>query len=160
MDYLFTPWRFSYVAAPRPEGPCVLCSIGRAPSAADPESFVVHRGETCYVVLNIYPYNPGHLMVVPYAHVARLAQLGEAELGELMSLTARAEAVLESVYHPQGINIGMNLGVSAGAGIAEHLHLHVVPRWTSDTNFMTVTGETRVLPEDLPATWKKFHGRF
>lgn len=121
---------------------------------------MLHRGETCYLVLNIYPYNPGHLMVVPYGHVARLSQLSQSERMEFIALTARAESVLESTYAPQGINLGINLGTAAGAGIAEHLHLHIVPRWASDTNFMTVTGETRVLPEDLPATWIKLQGRF
>jgi len=121
---------------------------------------VVHRGRHCYLVLNIYPYNPGHLMVVPYGHASRLSQLAPPELAEFTTLTARVESVIEATYHPQGINLGMNLGASAGAGIAEHLHMHVVPRWASDTNFMTVTAETRVLPEDLPATWSKLRGRF
>ena len=160
MDYLFTPWRFSYVASPRAEGRCVLCSIGASDPETDRRTFVLHRAEHCYLVLNIFPYNTAHLMIVPYGHVARLSQLAPSALAELARVAARAETVLEETYRPEGINVGINLGTCAGAGIAEHLHVHVVPRWASDTNFMTVTGETRVLPEDLPDTWNKLQGRF
>jgi len=160
MDYLFTPWRFAYVATSRVEGQCVLCFLGASEPATDSHTFVLQRGEHCYLVLNLFPYNTAHLMIVPYAHVARLAQLPPEALAELTRIAARAETVLEETYRPEGINMGINLGKAAGAGIAEHLHLHVVPRWGSDTNFMTVTAETRVLPEDLPVTWRKLQGKF
>ena len=107
------------------------------------------EGQTCFVILNLYPYNNGHLMVVPYRHIATLAELTPEELQEVAVLTQRSESALVEAYGPQGINVGINLGKSAGAGIHEHIHVHLVPRWGGDTNFMTVVGETRVLPEDL-----------
>jgi ATP adenylyltransferase len=160
MDHIFSPWRYSYVSATRSEGDCVLCGIAAAPRAEDRKRFVVARGRELYVVLNVYPYNSGHLMIVPFSHVARLNDLDASARGELVELTTRAEQVLGDVYHPEGLNVGLNLGRCAGAGIADHLHVHVVPRWGADTNFMTATGETRVLPEDLVTTWEKLHGRF
>ena len=160
MDYLFTPWRYAYVSAARSGDGCVFCRIVTDVPARDEQSRVVHRGTLCFVVLNIYPYNSGHLMVVPNVHVPRIAALPTDARRELFDLAARAEAVLEEVYRPDGINLGMNLGSCAGAGIADHLHLHVVPRWSADTNFMTISGETRVLPEDLATTWQRLRGRF
>lgn len=133
----------------KPETGCVFCN---APRSSPQESLVVHEGRTCYVILNLFPYNNGHLMVVPYRHVASLGGLQRDELHELAELTQRAEAALTEAYRPQGINVGINLGKPAGAGILEHIHVHAVPRWTGDANFMTVIGETRVLPEDLSAT--------
>jgi ATP adenylyltransferase len=127
---------------------CVLC---QAFARAD-EPLVVHRGETAFIVLNKFPYNNGHLMIVPARHVARLGDLTASELTEIMSLAQTTERALEATYGPHGFNLGINLGRSAGAGIADHLHLHVVPRWDGDTSFMTVFGETRVLPEELPET--------
>jgi ATP adenylyltransferase len=159
MDHLFSPWRYAYVSSRKTEDGCALCALGSADPSTDEVGFVVARGRHHFVVLNIYPYNSGHLMIVPYRHVARLGGLGVEVLSEMAFIAARAEAALTEVYHPDGINLGMNLGQSAGAGIADHLHLHVVPRWAADTNFITVTGETRVLPEDLGATWRKLHGR-
>jgi ATP adenylyltransferase len=160
MDHIFSPWRYEYVTREKKEGGCALCRLGAADPTGDEAVFVVTRTRHLFVVLNIYPYNSGHLMVVPYRHAGRLAELDDEVLSELARTAARAEAVLEEVYRPDGINLGMNLGESAGAGIADHLHLHVVPRWASDTNFMTVAGETRVLPEDLGATWRRLRGRF
>jgi ATP adenylyltransferase len=150
MDRLWSPWRLQYVSGKTKDGTgCVFC----APSdAAESDSLVVHDGRVSYVVLNLYPYNNGHLMVVPRRHVATLRELTAEELQEIALFTQRAEAVLTSAYQPDGINVGINLGKSAGAGIHEHLHVHLVPRWNGDTNFMTVVGETRVLPEDLAAT--------
>jgi ATP adenylyltransferase len=151
MDRLWTPWRLSYVtsasesASPRS---CVLCE---AVARAD-EPLVIHRGPTAFVVLNKFPYNNGHLMIVPERHVARLSDLSTDESAELMHLAQAAERALSAAYGPHGLNMGINLGRSAGAGIADHLHLHVVPRWDGDTSFMTVFGDTRVLPEELPAT--------
>ena len=125
---------------------CVFC---RAPRLPNPESLIVHSGTTAYVVLNLYPYNNGHLMVVPYRHVATLAALESAELQEIAALTQRSEIALTEAYQPHGLNVGINLGKPAGAGVLDHVHVHVVPRWNGDTNFMTVVGEVRVLPEDL-----------
>ena len=121
---------------------------------------MLFRGTTCFVILNLYPYNNGHLMVVPNRHVATLADATPEELGELMRLTQRAEVALTEAYHPQGINVGMNLGRPAGAGIADHLHMHLVPRWNGDTNFMSVVGETRVLPEELGQTAERLRPIF
>ena len=125
---------------------CVFCA-----AAAD-EPLVLARGAAVFVILNLYPYNSGHLMVVPNRHVASLAHLDSAELSELMAFVQRAEIALNEVYQPQGINVGVNLGRAAGAGIADHLHVHLVPRWVGDTNFMSVVGATRVLPEEVPAS--------
>ncbi len=126
---------------------CVFCAARDA--LDDPASLVVLRGTTCFVLLNLYPYNNGHVMVVPNRHIANLASAEPEELNELMRLTRLAELALTEAYEPHGINVGINLGRPAGAGILDHLHLHLVPRWNGDTNFMTVVGETRVLPEDL-----------
>jgi ATP adenylyltransferase len=128
---------------------CIFCT---AIHAAEQSPLVVHRGEACYVVLNLYPYNNGHLMVVPNRHVATLETATREELGELMALTRVAEMALREVYRPDGLNIGINLGKAAGAGVLDHLHVHLVPRWNGDTNFMSVVGEVRVLPEDLSQT--------
>jgi len=120
-----------------------------APSS---DSLIVHEGITCYIILNLYPYNNGHLMVVPHRHVPSLVGLTGDELAEVAALTQRAEAALTEAYQPHGMNVGINLGKAAGAGVEEHLHVHIVPRWNGDTNFMTTVGSMRVLPEDLSAT--------
>jgi ATP adenylyltransferase len=159
MDHLFRPWRFAYVTAARPPEGCVLCRIGSAAPEGDRASYVVTRERHHFVVLNVFPYNTGHLMIVPYAHVASLEELPAESLHEMAELARRAESALRAAYRPEGLNVGMNLGTAAGAGIAEHLHLHVVPRWNADTNFMTVAGESRVLPESLAETWAKLAGK-
>lgn len=150
MERLWTPWRLAYVTAAshEPDG-CVFCTARTRPDA---DALIVHRGQSCFVILNLYPYNNGHLMVVPERHVARLADLTPAERDELMHFTRAAEMALEARYQPHGFNMGLNLGKPAGAGVADHLHMHIVPRWNGDTNFMTVVGETRVLPETLADT--------
>lgn len=125
---------------------CIATTIG------DGRQLIVHEGQLAYVILNKFPYNAGHLMVVPHRHVAQLALLESAELNEMAALTQLSERVLNEAFTPQGINVGMNLGRPAGAGIVDHLHIHLVPRWNGDTNFMTVVGEVRVLPEELPRT--------
>ncbi len=146
---LWAPWRLDYIKGPKPDE-CIFCS---KPSAGDDEAaHIVARGKRCYVMLNAFPYNNGHLMVVPNRHVATLGELTAAELQEIGVLTQRAEAALTEAYQPHGLNVGINLGKSAGAGILAHLHVHVVPRWSGDTNFMTVVSETRVLPESLDQT--------
>lgn len=161
MDRLYRPWRLAYVSADRPAGgepACVFCSIATA-EAEDESLLVLGRFATSFVVLNAYPYNTGHLMIVPYRHVARLSDLAPETLAEMADLASRAERALEAAFRCDGLNLGMNLGRSAGAGIADHLHLHVVPRWSGDTNFMTVIGESRVLPEELAETFRRLHGR-
>ena len=149
MDRLWAPWRLSYVtAAPAPSTDCIFCD---ARDSRDHE-LVLFRGRQCFVILNLYPYNNGHLMVVPNRHLCTLESLEEPERNELMALTRLSEMALTEAYHPQGMNIGLNLGKVAGAGIENHLHVHLVPRWSGDTNFMTAVGQTRVLPEDLGET--------
>src|SRR5262245_9004872 len=166
MDHLWSPWRLEYVISKKPHG-CVFClptvasaQVGGAsdPSRADP--LLVYTGELAYVILNLYPYNNGHLMVVPYRHESSLAGLTREEMNEVGLLTQRSELVLREAYKLEGINVGVNLGSPAGAGIEEHVHLHLVPRWNGDTNFMTVVGETRVLPEDIDVTAERLRPIF
>ena len=146
MQHLFAPWRNAYVTSGAHQPGCVLC---RALETGDgPESLVVHAAEHSFVVMNLYPYNPGHVMVAPRRHVGSLGAATAEELGEMMALAQRLEEVLGQLYRPDGLNVGMNLGRPAGAGVADHIHLHLVPRWIGDTNFMTVAGETRVISED------------
>ncbi|MFM8536103.1 MAG: HIT family protein [Acidimicrobiia bacterium] len=142
--------------ADEPAG-CVFCS---ARSIDDGRQLIVHEGQRAFVILNKFPYNGGHLMVVPHRHIAQMALLEDAELSELAKLTQLSERVLTAAYSPQGINVGINLGRPAGAGIVDHLHVHLVPRWNGDTNFMTVVGEVRVLPEELPATAQRLRPIF
>jgi ATP adenylyltransferase len=149
MEHLWSPWRLAYITGGASSGGCVFCNALVDPGA-DP--LIVHRGATCYVILNLYPYNNGHLMVVPNRHLASLASATAEERSELIELTTRAEIALTEAYAPHGLNMGINLGKPAGAGVLDHVHLHVVPRWNGDTNFMTVVGQTRVLPEELPDT--------
>ncbi|HEY6508020.1 MAG TPA: HIT domain-containing protein [Vicinamibacterales bacterium] len=152
MDQLWSPWRLPYVKGVIEARPAVSCVFCHAPTEPQESSLVLHRGDHGFVILNRYPYNNGHLMVLPYRHVPSLTDLTPAELHEVADLTQRSEAVLTKAYAPHGINVGINLGLSAGAGLREHLHVHLVPRWTGDTNFMSVVGETRVLSEELSAT--------
>jgi ATP adenylyltransferase len=136
---------------------CVFCD---APRLSGPDSLVVHSGSRCFVLLNLYPYNNGHLMVVPFRHVATLSDLTTDELHELAELTQRSEAVLAETYQPHGLNVGINLGKPAGAGVLDHVHVHLVPRWNGDTNFMTVVADVRVLPENLAETVKRLRPIF
>ena len=158
MKNLWAPWRMTYLQSNREssagafEG-CIFCDALRNPD--DRASLIVHRGNACFVILNLYPYNNGHLMVVPHAHVSTIEDVPAEAAAEMMTLAQTAVGVLRVMYGPHGFNLGINLGASAGAGIASHVHLHVVPRWSGDTNFMTVTGETRVIPEDLGETWAR-----
>jgi ATP adenylyltransferase len=158
MEHIFSPWRYKYISTADREEGCVFCRIQE--SEKDEENYVIYRGELNFAILNLFPYTSGHLMIVPYAHVASLADTSEAATTEMMSLAKRAQSALESEYHPDGFNIGMNLGRSAGAGVADHIHLHVVPRWTGDANFVSIIGETRVLPEDLATTREKLKKHF
>ena len=153
MDYLWTPWRYQYVTKGELPSGCVFCAA--AGGGDDRASLIVHRATHNFIILNRYPYTNGHVMVVPFQHVSTLQDMAEEALLEMMRLARECEKHLRATYRPDGLNIGMNLGRSAGAGIAGHIHMHILPRWVGDTNFMTVTGETRVLPEDLQVTWEK-----
>lgn len=167
MDYLFTPWRYHYVTggdrekvdredAKRDE--CIFCA---APAAGDDEkALIVSRAQYTYVIVNRFPYTSGHVMVVPYQHVATLEELAPDAGTEMMRLARDCERALRSIYNPDGLNFGLNIGKSAGAGVAGHLHLHALPRWTGDVNFMTSVSETRVLPEDLGVTWRRLRAAF
>ena len=148
MDHLWSPWRLEYIIGTKSTG-CVFCQPAAAPAS---HCLVLFQGALAYVILNLYPYNNGHLMVVPYRHESSLARLTGDEMNEVGLLTQWSEAALREAYRLDGINVGVNLGAAAGAGIEEHVHVHLVPRWKGDTNFMTVVGETRVLPEELQAT--------
>ena len=160
MDTLHAPWRIDYILAPRPasDGNSLFTTI--AQSSDDAANYVVCRERTCFALLNTYPYNGGHLMVVPYKQAADLSELTDNELCDLMRLTRRTQLALTNAMHPHGFNIGLNLGKVAGAGILEHLHIHVVPRWTGDTNFMPVIAGTAVLPEALRETAAKIRAAF
>jgi ATP adenylyltransferase len=185
MDILWTPWRYSYITSAdpsaRPGVPrtldgwpgdhgCVFCNLmaaidfsiqnGMAVEEAEAAGGLIVRGKHCFISLNAYPYTSGHVMVMPYAHLDRLAKMPVEAAHELIELSQRTERVLQSVYRPHGLNFGMNLGEAAGAGVAGHLHMHAMPRWVGDTNFMTVVGETRVIPEDLNSTWKRLREGF
>ena len=153
MDYLWTPWRYRYIADTTKDEGCIFCAALAA--ADDGRTHIVYRGEKNFIILNRFPYTSGHVMIVPFAHVAELADCEPATLGEMMQLAQRVQKALEKTYHPQGYNLGMNLGRAAGAGVTGHLHMHVLPRWAGDANFMTVVGETRLEPEDLPTTYEK-----
>ena len=158
MDYLWTPWRYQYVTETGEKDRCIFCAAAQA--ADDKEALVVYRAQRNFVILNRYPYTIGHLMVVPYEHVPDLERLAEDTLTELIRLARDCEKRLNALYRPDGLNLGMNIGRSAGAGVADHFHLHALPRWTGDANFMTVVSETRVLPEDLADTWERMTAAF
>lgn len=157
MDFLFTPWRFAYVAAAHSPGDCVFCGI--AQDGNDERNFVVQRGSHCFVVLNAFPYTSGHAMVAPYEHLDQLQKLPRAAAEEMIFTTQKLEGVLRELYRPDGINLGMNLGKAAGAGVAGHIHMHILPRWFGDVNFMAAIGETRVLPEALETTYQRIKSR-
>lgn len=158
MDYLFTPWRYAYVSGINSPGDCVFCSLIQ--SNNDEKAFIVHRAKHCFVILNSFPYTSGHVMVIPYEHLDQLQKLPLPAAEEMMALTQRLEGVLRDLYHPDGLNLGMNIGKAAGAGVSGHIHMHVLPRWVADGNFMTTIGETRVLPEDLQTTYKRIREKF
>ena len=152
MDYLWTPWRYAYVTGVNQATSCIFCN---APKESDQKALIVHRGTHCYVILNTYPYTNGHVMIVPYTHLDELQKLPVDAANEMMALSQRMESVLRSLYRADGINLGMNLGKAAGAGVAGHIHMHILPRWVADANFVSVIGETRVLPEALEVTWER-----
>lgn len=158
MDHLWSPWRYRYVSRADEATGCVFCA--KLAANDDRTHFILYRGEHCFVVLNLYPYTTGHLMVIPYAHVSRLEDAPTEALEEMMRLACTASRHLRTVYSPRGMNVGMNIGECAGAGIAEHIHMHVLPRWPGDVNFMTAIAETRVIPESLETTYEKLHQAF
>lgn len=149
MDHLWAPWRIGYVQQAQPVAGCVFCQAGSADPSHDEANRVLARAPHCFIILNVFPYNNGHLMVVPYAHESDFTQLPPATASEMMALAQLALAVLQQVYRAEGANVGLNIGKPAGAGIADHLHLHIVPRWSGDTNFMTALAQTRVVPQSL-----------
>jgi ATP adenylyltransferase len=153
LETLYSPWRMAYISSAEKSQECIFCEF---PKKNEDEAFLIlHRGKTCFVILNAFPYNPGHLMVVPYRHIADYENLSDMELLEMHRLAGACIAALKENMAPHGFNMGINLGRIAGAGVDGHVHLHVVPRWSGDTNFTTVIGETRVLPEALSVTWTK-----
>jgi ATP adenylyltransferase len=185
MDHLWTPWRYAYMtsakSSSRPgvadalsawpgDTGCVFCNLiasvdyaianGMAAEDAERAAGLIHRGSHCFLCLNAFPYTSGHVMVMPYAHLDRLAALPLEAAHELIDLGQRTERALAAVYKPQGFNFGLNVGQAGGAGVAGHLHMHALPRWLGDTNFMTTIGETRMLPEDLETTWKRLREAF
>jgi ATP adenylyltransferase len=185
MDILWTPWRFAYITsadgAPRPGVPtrlnafpgdlgCVFCNLiasvdyaianGMNADEAEAAGGLIWRGKHCFICLNAYPYTSGHVMVMPYEHLDRLSKMGPEAAHELIDLAQKTEGALQRLYHPHGFNFGLNLGQAAGAGVANHLHMHAMPRWVGDTNFMTTVAETRVLPEELEMTWRRLREVF
>ena len=160
MDVLWSPWRYDYItgSGSGEKTACVFCEILKD-SASDEEKFILKRAEFNFVILNIYPYTSGHLMIVPYDHVAVPAAANKQTTDELMDLTKAAQAAMSEVYKPDGINLGMNLGKAAGAGVDGHLHMHLLPRWVGDVNFMTAVGQTRTIPETLQTTYEKLRGK-
>lgn len=159
VDYLWSPWRYQYLTGTKssPES-CIFCAI--AAEHRDEENLIVFRGNLNFVVLNRFPYTSGHLMIVPYAHVSTLGEISPEAAEEMIGLMRSSERHLRAIYRPDGLNLGMNIGESAGAGIAGHIHMHALPRWRGDANFMTTIGETRILPEDLSVTWRKLRDAF
>ncbi|MEK6220914.1 MAG: HIT domain-containing protein [Chloroflexota bacterium] len=153
MNHIFSPWRMNYIESDKKLDGCVFC---KAIAEKDgPENLIVSRGKLSFVILNRYPYTSGHVMVLPYKHVPTLTALDKATRIEMMEFVSQSTEILQNIYKPQGYNIGANIGEAAGAGIEEHIHLHVVPRWTGDTNFMSSLGETRVLPETMEESFKR-----
>ena len=163
MERLWSPWRNEYIAASGADssqaGVCIFCEAQKD-AAADEEKFVLYRGRHNFIMLNLYPYISGHMMIAPNAHIGELDSASKECTDEMMDLAKRCQTALREIYHPDGFNVGMNLGRAAGAGIADHIHMHVMPRWAGDTNFMTTVSGTRVLPEDLPTTYRKLLPKF
>ena len=161
MDRLWSPWRLEYITNTGPgqsQNACIFCEAQKKPTH-DAESLIVHRGLHNFVILNKYPYTSGHLMIAPNSHLGHLSAAPKEVTDEMMDLVKRSQSALIDVYNPEGFNVGMNLGKVAGAGVADHLHMHILPRWGGDTNFMSTVGETRVLPEDLSVTYQKLSGK-
>ncbi len=155
---IWAPWRLRYVKDAKRTDECVFCA--KPAEGDDRQALIVHRGERCFVILNLFPYTSGHLMVAPFEHVGRLQDIEAEVTGEMMALAKRAMSRMEYVYDPEGFNVGINQGRSAGAGVEGHIHLHVVPRWAGDTNYMPVLADTRVMPQSLEESYDALHGGF
>ena len=156
MEHIWAPWRIEYIRMEKPAG-CILCE--KSGQENDALNYILYRGNQDFVIMNSYPYNPGHLMVAPYRHIANLEELTDEELGEHIQIISRSIKLLRQVFDPDGFNIGMNMGKVAGAGIDGHVHTHIVPRWQGDTNFMPIFSDVRVVPEALTATYAKLVGK-
>ncbi|OGV98954.1 MAG: HIT family hydrolase [Nitrospinae bacterium RIFCSPLOWO2_02_FULL_39_110] len=152
MKTLWAPWRMSYFQTPQ-KNSCIFCD--KPKESADKENYILYRGKSSFVIMNIYPYNNAHLMVSPYKHIPSLSKLQREDLIDLTLLTQTSLQILENAFRAEGFNVGINIGKAAGAGFADHVHIHIVPRWNSDTNFMPVLSETRVMPEHLNSTYEK-----
>lgn len=160
MEHIWSPWRYRYIATPD-TSECVFCRVNVSPSSdSDRANLVVWRGSLNFLILNLFPYTSGHLMVATYAHIGSLSLADKETTTEMIEMAKRAQAAIESEYHPDGFNIGLNLGRAAGAGVTDHIHLHVVPRWVGDANFVSIVGETRVLPEELYVTYDRIKRYF
>lgn len=157
---LWAPWRMSYIAEPKEDVGCVFCHAPAQPESEDKKNLILYRGKHNFIIMNLYPYNNGHLMVVPYKHTGDLCDLNDEESLEMMQLAQMALRVFKKAFNPEGFNTGFNLGKAAGAGIRQHIHFHVLPRWNGDTNFMPVIGETRVMPEHISDTYDKLRPLF
>ncbi len=157
---IWAPWRLAYVkdASKDSSEECIFCAKPQAD--ADEENLIVHRGERAFVILNLFPYTNGHMMVAPYQHVGAIEQIDAETIAEMMALGQKGIRILDDVYEPQGFNVGFNQGRAAGAGVEHHIHMHVVPRWGGDTNFMPVLGDTRVMPQSLEESYAAINGRF
>jgi ATP adenylyltransferase len=161
MDFLWSPWRSQYVGGHQQQTGCIFCHLADEQGAeTDENRYVLYRGHDNLVVLNLYPYTSGHVLIAPYLHIALLSEANKRITDEMMDLAKQTQRAIGDAYRPSGYNIGMNLGSAAGAGVAGHFHLHLLPRWVGDTNFMTTIGETRVLPEDLAETYRKLKKYF
>jgi len=158
MNHIWSPWRMEYIENNTKEDGCVFCNAQAREDSA--ENLIAYRGERAYVILNRYPYTSGHLMVIPFVHVPNLEELDPATRAEMMELTSQCTTILKNIYKPQGFNVGLNMGEAAGAGVLGHVHIHIVPRWKGDTNFMASVGQTRVLPEALEDTYLRVQKEF
>ena len=156
---LWAPWRIDFIRSAK-DSACFLCNNYTQDSANNEEELIVFRGNRCFIILNRYPYNSGHLLIAPYRHIGDIAKLEPPELHEIMDLTVLAKQILTETLHPDAFNAGLNLGVAAGAGVADHVHMHIVPRWNGDTNFMSVIDDVRVVPEALVATAEMLRSAF
>jgi ATP adenylyltransferase len=156
MDHLWTPWRYAYVSTADKVCACIFCELPKL--GDDAQARIVHRTQHCYIVLNAFPYTLGHVMIVPFQHLDELQKLPAAVAHEMIDLAQKMERALHQLYSPDGVNMGLNIGKAAGAGVAAHVHMHVLPRWAGDSSFVTVIGETRILPETLEATYARLRG--